>query len=131
MTFDWHDYLTLGQMLAALPGEAERRSAVSRAYYAAYCASRGWLLQRGYVFSTRRHAHRALWYEFIYQTNPDVWVGLSSERLLLARQIGNEGHRLRKARERADYDDAYPRLPVVLSKEMQRAVAIHEWLADL
>jgi hypothetical protein len=47
MAFDWREYLTLAEAIhreagATLPEEAANRSAVSRAYYAAFCAARNW-----------------------------------------------------------------------------------------
>jgi len=47
VSFDWREFLELAKGLAGWPGvnysaEAARRSAVSRAYYAAFCWARGY-----------------------------------------------------------------------------------------
>jgi hypothetical protein len=47
MPFDWREYLNLARQLAGLQGsdysqEAVERSAVSRAYYAAFCWARNY-----------------------------------------------------------------------------------------
>jgi len=40
--FRWEDYLSLAKELAKSTEEQHRRSAISRAYYAAYCSARAW-----------------------------------------------------------------------------------------
>ena len=49
MRFDWNDYLDLAQRLEELIDgcgeDACRRSAVSRAYYAAYCLARNYAIE--------------------------------------------------------------------------------------
>ena len=40
MPFDWNEYYDLAKQLAKESGEAQRRSAISRAYYAAYWKAR-------------------------------------------------------------------------------------------
>jgi RNA-splicing ligase RtcB len=59
MPFDWREYLNLARQLAGLQGsdysqEAVERSAVSRAYYAAFC----WA--RNYAEKNRGFHHRPL-----------------------------------------------------------------------
>lgn len=49
MSFDWSEYLTLAQELASTSTtspieEAKLRSAISRAYYAAFCKARNYLI---------------------------------------------------------------------------------------
>src|SRR5687768_14389490 len=99
MTFDWREYLTLSEALASMDGEAAHRSALSRAYYSVYCATRNWLLARGYILVSQRNIHRTIWNEMIFQIDPKVWSGISVESAYRARSLGNDGHRLREIRE--------------------------------
>jgi uncharacterized protein (UPF0332 family) len=46
MTFDWNEYLRLAQSLAEDEGDAARRSAVSRAYYAAFNRARAFNVEK-------------------------------------------------------------------------------------
>ena len=43
MKFDWEEYFNLAQELAGTNEEAKLRSAVSRAYYSAFCLARNYL----------------------------------------------------------------------------------------
>jgi uncharacterized protein (UPF0332 family) len=58
MSFNWADYFTLAVTISKNPSglgpkEAALRSAVSRAYYAAFCASRNLVRDRGEFKPTR------------------------------------------------------------------------------
>jgi uncharacterized protein (UPF0332 family) len=98
MSFDWTDYLQFAEALAlkpALPGpeEAALRSAVSRAYYAAYCRTRDLATDRRELTPTRRSSdHTLIIDHFRLDSNPTH------------RQIGTYLDRLRNNRNRADYD---------------------------
>jgi hypothetical protein len=51
MSFDWHSYLTFAEKVSTMAPdftepEAAYRSAVSRAYYAVYCATRNLIKQK-------------------------------------------------------------------------------------
>jgi uncharacterized protein (UPF0332 family) len=99
MPFDWTAYLDLARELAGqTPGppleEARLRSAISRAYYAAFKKAFNYLCDRdpGVRFQ-RNDVHRYVCEKFLY--NPDVsW-----------QDVGSNLDRLRWLRNRADYDD--------------------------
>ncbi len=101
MSFAWTEYLTLAETLfreraAFADTEACCRAAISRAYYAAFCAARnhardheGLTLPRG----DRGRVHQ-------------VVIDYYSQRLQgQHRAIGLNLVRLRRERNRADYDD--------------------------
>ena len=95
MTFDWSQYLVLAEALATQPdNEAALRSAVSRAYYAAFCSAREYLLSTNMLFGRRprrtRLSPRAVWRT--YQRDVD-------------RRIAMDGNRLRELRNLVDYED--------------------------
>lgn len=94
MTFDWQDYLALAQRLATEPDDASRRSAVSRAYYAAFHAARLYLATvHGVHTPDRGDVHAFVWSEL---RRP----GRSRSELAAA----HHGDRLRVDRRKADYD---------------------------
>ncbi len=72
--------------------EAEWRSAVSRAYYAAFHAARELLRACGFDVPRADAAHAYLWLRLANSGHPDI------------RQAGNELNELRQVRNRADYD---------------------------
>lgn len=94
--FDWANYLMLARDLAA-PGAdgAALRSAVSRAYYAAFCQARNILRQDG-VNTDDLRSHWSLWN--IYRDDPDP----------VRQIIGEDGNRIRGYRSQADYSDEFP-----------------------
>lgn len=85
---DWFSYFGLAQEWAGEEGEAHKRSAVSRAYYAMFCTARDAL---GDDFNPPKcgSSHLYLWEK--YKENAEL------------RQIGVLGNRLKKYRVRADY----------------------------
>ena len=100
MAFDWSQYLLLAEALAEQKdNEAALRSAVSRAYYAAFCLAREHLLNTHILYRSRprrpRLSHRTVW--LTYQRDIDL-------------RIGMDGNRLRELRNLVDYEDAVPEL---------------------
>ena len=102
MSFAWSEYLEVVKELAqggrAHP-EASLRSAVSRAYYAAFCRTRNHLRDRdGLLVPTGGEAHRFVRTQFQHS------------RELSRRRLGATLDRLRLVRNQADYDDTVPNL---------------------
>jgi uncharacterized protein (UPF0332 family) len=120
MVFDWAEYLTLAEELAMRhDDEAALRSAVSRAYYAAFCQARNRLRQEGVDIPKTGAAHRVVWSTYRGATEA------------LRRQIGNAGDRLRRSRNKADYDDEVPRLATVVEDALAKAKRLVESLENL
>lgn len=112
MSFDWTEYLYLAQDLAGqrvTPPtiEAKWRSAISRAYYAAFCRSRNHLRNKeGHSIPTTGDAHRIV--SDIFQNSPDR----------PRKKIGINLNRLRENRRKADYDDFIRNLPDITRKAL-------------
>lgn len=63
MAFNWGDYLTLAKQIQSTTGslqEAAQRTAVSRAYYAAYGHARQYAISKLEFTSPRENPHKAL-----------------------------------------------------------------------
>jgi uncharacterized protein (UPF0332 family) len=88
---DFRDYLALAMTLAAGSTEAEGRSAVSRAYYAAFHVARELLLDLGFRVPQADRAHAYLWLRLAN-------VGVSDVRV-----AGNRLNDLRRRRNWAAY----------------------------
>jgi uncharacterized protein (UPF0332 family) len=107
MTFDWEDYLRLAEALLRersrlAPEEACLRSAISRAYYAAFASVRNFARQReGLFLGKSGSVHKSLVEHF--KCSPDR----------VRKQVGNDLNRIRGCRASADYDDIFkdPRGP--------------------
>ena len=101
MKFDWSEYFNLAKELAETSKEAELRSAVSRAYYSAFCLARNYLrdIQLDPRLSWHKtydiNAHQYVAEEFIYHQ--------SKSQIMI--EIGKDLSRLRKMRNKADYED--------------------------
>ena len=117
--FDWEEYLELAGELAGRRGDVgAERSAISRAYYAAFHKAAEYLTARGERLTFTGDDHTFVW-DWFFQP------GASAMSL----RIGSNGHRLRRARRRADYDPSPFRN---LSSEARTAVALAQAiLADL
>jgi uncharacterized protein (UPF0332 family) len=112
VSFDWSSYLSLARELAVAPGEAARRSAVSRAYYTVFNKARLMLEREGVVVATSGKAHE------------DVWNAL--ERAGKGRRrLGQGGKRLRDQRRKADYDDEIREFDKFLEDAMRSAESLN------
>jgi uncharacterized protein (UPF0332 family) len=101
MKFDWSEYFNLAKELAETSEEAKLRSAVSRAYYSAFCLARNYLrdipqkprLSRNKTYDINPHQDVAE--NFIHHQS-------KSQTMI---EIGQDLSRLRKMRNKADYQD--------------------------
>ncbi len=113
MSFDWEQYFDLADWLLKNPAtaaseEASLRSAISRAYYAAFCSARNFAReQSGLTLKNDPKDHQRVALHFQNAKDRD------------RRQIGFWLGRLREQRREADYDNERPGLPAVA----QNAVA--------
>ncbi|MCZ7568230.1 MAG: hypothetical protein M5U01_06540 [Ardenticatenaceae bacterium] len=116
MAFDWSEYARLAQELAGDPPEpaagqeARARSALSRAYYAAFCEARNLLKKRklytdpGRDDEEHRNEHRYVHRKFEQHQNFNY------------QKVADNLKRLRIDRNIADYDDR----PI---RQLERTVA--------
>ena len=101
MSFNWSEYFTLAQELTSKSAtstmqEAMLRSAISRAYYAAFCEARNHLLQKDAEAIPNR-------------VNVHAFVGKQFEKSsdTVHQKIGRLLHHLRSIRNIADYQDRF------------------------
>jgi uncharacterized protein (UPF0332 family) len=104
--FNWRDYSRLGRRLEALTGEAEKRAAISRCYYAAFNVAKEQLRADGIPQAKKGGSHQRVW--TAYRTHNDA----------RRKQIGLDGNRLKYRRVKADYHAAVSNIP----REAARAV---------
>jgi uncharacterized protein (UPF0332 family) len=92
---DWGGFLALATRMVTETGEAELRSAVSRAYYSAYNAARRYVRNKAPMFSFRDEQHWLVW----------NWFAEAPGKV---RQVATLGSALRSKRNRADYEVYVP-----------------------
>ncbi|PYV15129.1 MAG: hypothetical protein DMG21_16040 [Acidobacteria bacterium] len=92
MPFDWNDFLSLAQRLAASTDEASKRTAISRAYYCAFILAFERAESAGCRYPRGEGYHQWCWRK--YSETPD-----SS-----CRKLAVEGNRMLALRVRADYE---------------------------
>lgn len=134
MRFNWSEYFNLAQELAAISStnsvanqEAKLRSAVSRAYYAVFCLARNYLrdveqdprLSSNKTYDINDHQYVAE--EFIFNQ-------LKSQKIT---EIGRDLTRLRKMRNKADYEDTIFNLQTEVKKALNLAQNIMTSLSEL
>jgi uncharacterized protein (UPF0332 family) len=124
MSFDWSEYLTLAQELAGelvlSNEEAKSRSAISRAYFSAYCIARNFLRDKeGYRIPEDSDAHSLVRDLFVKS-----YVGHR-------RRIGQNLERLRLDRNKADYDDIFTGLPSSVTVALNLAKWVISTLSTL
>ena len=106
MSFNWSEYFTLAQELTSKSAtssmqEAMQRSAISRAYYAAFCEARNQL-----IYKDAEAVPNGV--------NVHAYVGKKYEKSgdITRRKIGRLLRHLRSMRNEADYQDTfYGKLP--------------------
>ncbi len=106
---DFREYLSLAETLAAGTTEAEWRSAVSRAYYAAFHVARELLISLGFRVPQAERAHSYLWLRLANAGAADVQIA------------GNRLNSLRRQRNRADYDSHPPLTQRTAANEVKNA----------
>ena len=119
MKFDWKEYFNLAKELAGTTEEAKLRSAVSRAYYSVFCLARNYLrdiqqdprLLRNKTYDINVHEYVAK--EFIHNQS-------KSQPMI---EIGKDLTRLRKMRNKADYEDT---IFINLQREAKTALMLAE-----
>jgi uncharacterized protein (UPF0332 family) len=102
------DFLDVADEWAGGTREAEWRSAVSRAYYAAFDTARQLLQAAGFVVPQAEQAPAYLWLRLANAGHPDI------------QRAGNDLRSLRRQRNWADYD---------LDQPLDDATAAHQVLA--
>lgn len=107
--FDWSEFVTLARDLAQRHDEASQRSAVSRAYYAAFCSARNQLRQEKEAIPRTDKVHQVVWERF------------ESSAEKKRKQIAQYGKRLRRKRNQADYDDEIDNLEYVVQDAITTA----------
>ena len=120
MTFDWAEYarlaeslLSSGAVLDQSAREARQRSAVSRAYYAAFILARNRLRDVDQVaIPVAANPHQFV--SNAYLRHPDARRG----------QIGADLRRLRIDRNRCDYDDAVAGLDLLAGRSLRLAAHV-------
>jgi len=106
---DGRDFPNLAAKWVAGPTEAEWRSAVSRAYYAAFHVARKLLLQCGFAVPRSERAHGYLWLRLSNSGDSDTQ--------LAGARLGS----LQGERNRADYDLDHPLPQLDAAFQVQRA----------
>ncbi|MBX9625428.1 MAG: HEPN domain-containing protein [Gemmataceae bacterium] len=112
---NWRDFLSLAARLAAEPAEADWRTAVSRAYYAAFHVARRLLADLNFTIPRADRAHQYL----VFRLNN---CGESA-----VEQAGRDLDTLRRLRNRADYDD----VPAVTRPQAAAAVRLAEGIIQV
>jgi hypothetical protein len=127
MGFDWGEFLSLAEQLNGesvsgppISFEAQQRSSVSRAYYAAFILARNRLRDVDRVpIPQAGTAHLFVAQRYEYDPDP------------VRAQIGVLLSRLRRARNLCDYDDAVVDLPRLSRRSVRRATQVIADLAQL
>ncbi len=103
--FDWAAFLDLAEKLAGEPDESCQRSAVSRAYYAAFCCARNKLRDNKEFTPTGRG-----------KDHDKVWELFQNSNQKERRRIGCLGNGLKIKRGRVDYEDDVPDLAKIVAR---------------
>jgi uncharacterized protein (UPF0332 family) len=112
------DFLTLAKKLATGSTEAEWRSAVSRAYYAAFHEARQLLEDLGVSVQRGDRAHAYLWLRLQNSGHPQI------------QQAGADLNALRGLRNQADYDLKRPLLQGIAAPQVRLAERIIQALQN-
>jgi len=124
MSFDWCEYLELARELngdnsASAGQEAKQRSAVSRAYYSVLIEARHVVAGRLQQSPPRKNTHA--WTINNLRNDPDP----------KGRAVSRKLRRLKKRRERSDYDDQVNNLSADVASAIREAELICQDLDQL
>lgn len=116
--FDWLEYLKLAEELGSRTDEASVRSAISRAYYYVYHLALRRVQTNDFTLVVGG-MHAQLWRVFSESPEPDC------------RKLGAIAGRLKKRRERADYEAIFARVDEEIPGTLADARAFAELLVKL
>jgi uncharacterized protein (UPF0332 family) len=125
MTFDWSQYLNLAREIIGQPTspanlEAKRRSAISRAYYAAFISARNYLQEiEGLSIPITADAHKYVVQQFKQSSDSD------------RQNIGRNLEKLRRERNQADYNNSIPELFKITKIAVKRSERVISKLNSL
>lgn len=126
MPFSWYDYLTLAENLKdhapAHLTEAGYRSAVSRAYYAAYGHARNFAVNCGLVIDRKAKDHKVV-AEFYLENDGET---LDGKEIIDGAEIQQTLDSLRKLRNSCDYNGSF----TVPEIEVKDAIASAKLIFD-
>jgi uncharacterized protein (UPF0332 family) len=110
--FDWSEFLALAKVIAEdaeiSSQEARLRTAISRAYYAAFISVRNYLRdQEGQATASSVEAHRLVSEQMRMSADP------------VRQSIADKLKRLRLYRNQADYVDSFPGLVGIAPKALE------------
>lgn len=109
MSFNWSAYLQLATQLSGSPNEAEKRTAISRAYYYAFHVANDFLRANKVALNPKLAGHERVWAVYIKSSRPECV------------KIGTDGNRLRVARRDADYVPNKSPSPLLVQRSIQDA----------
>lgn len=107
--FDWAEFLMLAERLAERGAdEATLRTAISRAYYAAYHRASAYVRANALVPARARLTHQRVWEAFALVNDPRH------------AEVAVRGDRLRRLRTSADYHNPFPGDPSKMASAATR-----------
>lgn len=114
--FNWSDYLALAKDLSLSDKENALRSAISRAYYAAYNEARAYCNSKHIEIPPSKDSHQAMWNKFLTQGRH-------------LRGVHTKGDLLRLQRVHADYTNTpFERIEDEVKQAIHDSEAILGWL---
>jgi uncharacterized protein (UPF0332 family) len=122
VAFEWREYLTLARDIDSKTAptccdEARWRAAVSRAYYAAFCTARDYLIECGEISHLRRDEPK------LHQEVPAKYTSSNDGR---RKDVGRWLREMRTERNRCDYDESVPDL----RDAARQALTKSKWALD-
>jgi len=116
--FDWTQYLIFAKELSKRSDEAALRSAISRAYYAAFNHARAYCAAKAIPVPE----------SFEHSSHKVVWDALLNRgRTLAGAQI--QGTRLKRKRHNADYESEVENISEVVQQALAESDAVFTYLA--
>jgi uncharacterized protein (UPF0332 family) len=112
---NWRDFLLLANRLAASTTEADWRTGISRAYYAAFHVARRLFAELNFAVPRADRAHQHLVFRLSNTGEPVV------------EQAGRDLETLRRLRNRADYDE----VPALTQAQSTAAVRLAEGIIQV
>lgn len=107
--FDWSQYFNLAKELSTRPEEAALRSAISRAYYAAYNLAEIYCGENTIPITDSGNPHQDVWNAFLAKGGASFTT------------IYDKGTRLKRKRKLADYKDDIDRLASIVNDSIRDA----------
>ncbi len=141
--FPWSKYIELAEALFErssnynkpinpIDAECLERNVISRAYFGVFCLCRNFADEEGWIDKSKRDNYHDILPKVLITPENELDSNiLANYQLSLMKKVGKKIQKMRRARNRADYDDYYPStLQVNFKRDSEKGLEFAKYIKN-